>query len=242
MSTTDDKDELIGTAYERLDSALAPPMDAQQRIERRIVVRRRARRVAAAGVATVVVVGVAGGLAIARSGDSPDGTVAVDQPAEPASTLVMTRPDGSTVAFPDVTVSCDPPVANGDEPVYDATPDRIWAYSPIDFGGTIENDDAVVTAPFVMIEGILSELQEKRVFELPIEGPEGASPEPLNVFIADTEGGRDGNEVSSSVGDTGTVRVLEASCDPVPVLRLELQTTLGSEENKQSLDLAGALH
>ena len=42
MSTTDE-DNLIGAAYERLDSALAPPMDGQQRIARRIAVRRRGR-------------------------------------------------------------------------------------------------------------------------------------------------------------------------------------------------------
>jgi hypothetical protein len=240
MSTTE-QDELIGAAYERLDGALAPPPDGAERIAHRIVVRRRGRWVARAGVAVVVVAGVAGGLAVARSGDSPSGTVAVDQPPAPRSTLVLTRPDGSTVAFPDVTVSCDPPVANGDTPVEDPIPDRIWAYSPIEFSGSIDDNDAVVSRPFVMIQGIVSQIQEERVFELPIEGPQGASPEPLNVFVADTEGAADGNEVSSSVGDTGTVRVLEASCGPVPVLRLELRTTLGSEEGKQSLDLAGVL-
>jgi hypothetical protein len=153
----------------------------------------------------------------------------------------MTRPDGSTIAFPDVTISCDPPVANGDQPVTEAVPDRIWAYSPIDFSGSIDDNDAVVSHPFVMIEGIVSKLQDEPVFQLPIEGPGGSSPEPLNVFIADDEGAADGNEVSSSAGGTGTVRVLEATCDPVPVLRLELQTTIGSEEGKQSLDLAGVL-
>jgi hypothetical protein len=240
MSTTE-TDEIIGAAYARLDGALAPPADGVERVAHRIATRRRRRRVARVGVVVVVVAGVAGGLAIARSGDSPSGSVAVDQPPSPHSTLVLTRPDGSTVAFPDVTVSCDPPVANGDQPVENPTPDRIWAYSPIEFSGSIDDNDAVVSHPFVMIQGVLSELQEQRVFELPIEGPQGDSPEPLNVFVADTEGAADGNEVSSSVGDAGTVRVLEASCDPVPVLRLELQTTLGSEEGKRSLDLAGVL-
>jgi hypothetical protein len=240
MSTTE-KDEIIGAAYARLDGVLAPPPDGVERVARRIAVRRRGRRVARVGIATLVVVGVVGGVAWARHGDSPSGTVAVDQPPLPHSTLTLTRPDGSTVAFPDVTVSCDPPVANGDQPVEDAVPDRIWAYSPIEFSGSIDDNDAVVNHPFVMIQGIVSKLEEGRVFALPIEGPGGSSPEPLNVFIADTEGAADGNEVSSSVGDVGTVRVLEASCDPVPVLRLDLRTTLGSEEGKQSLDLTGTL-
>jgi hypothetical protein len=239
--STQELDQMVGAAYERLEGALAPPLDGPQRIAHRIAVRRRGRRAARAGVVVVVVAGIAGGLAVARSGDDPSGTVAVDQPPGPQSTLVMTRPDGSTVAFPDVTVSCEPPVASGDQPLEDAHAGWIWAYSPIDFRGSIDDNDAVVSHPFVLVQGIVSQLQGERVFDLPIEGQGGASPEPLNVFIADDAGAPDGNEVSSSVGDVGSVRVLEASCDPVPVLRLQLQTTLGSEEGKQSLGLAGSL-
>ena len=240
MSTADE-DQQIGAAYERLEGALSPPLDGAGRIEHRIAVRRRGRRAVRASVATVLVVGVVGGVAWARSGDDPSGTVAVDQPSGPQSTLVLTRPDGSTYAFPDVTVSCEPPVANGDQPLEDPVPDHIWAYSPIELSGSVDDKDAVLSQPFVMVQGIVSKLQEERVLELPIEGPRGASPEPLNIFVADTEGAPDGNEVSSSTGDVGTVRVIEASCDPVPVLRLQVDGTLGSEEGKQSLDLSGAL-
>jgi hypothetical protein len=184
-----------------------------------------------------------GTAALLSGGSEPSGDrTAVDQPPEPTSTLVMTRPDGSTYAFSDLTVSCDPPLANGDEPVTDPAPGHIWAYSPINFDGSLDSEeDVTVTAPFVMIQGILSELQDERTFELPIYGQGGASPEPVNVFIADTEGGKYGNEVSSSASGSGTVRVLEASCDPVPVLRVAVDATLGSEESKQSLDLAGEL-
>ncbi|RYJ06555.1 MAG: hypothetical protein EON52_05745 [Actinomycetales bacterium] len=232
----------IKDGFEQLKGALAPPMDTLQRVEREVRSRRRRRRTAVAGVTAVAVVAVGGTAFALAGGDDPDGrTIATDQPSGPTSTLVMTRPDGSTVAFDDVQVSCDPPVANGDEPIDSPNDDRIWAYSPIEFTGSIEDDDAMVARPFVLIQGILSELREERSFDYPIQGPEGASPEPVNVFIADTEGGPDGNELSSSVGDTGTVRVLEASCDPVPVLRIEVSGTLGSEESKQSVDLAGAL-
>ncbi|GAA4363237.1 hypothetical protein [Nocardioides caricicola] len=235
-------EQQIRDGFERLDSALAPPLDAQERVARRVTARRRRRRATVAGgTAFVLVAGV--GTAVALSGgDDPDGrTIATDQPPGPTSTLVMTRPDGSTVAFPDVTVSCDPPVANGDQPIDTPTPDRIWAYSPIEFSGSIEDDDATVSKPFVLIQGIVSELEGGPVLTYPIEGPGGSSPEPINVFIADTEGAPDGNELSSSVGDTGTVRVLEASCEPVPTLRLEVSGTLGSEEGKQSVVLDGLL-
>ena len=47
--------------------------------------------------------------------------------------------------------------------------------------------------------------------------------------------------MSSPRGPRGTVRVVEASCDPTPVLRLEVDVTLGSEEEQESVDLAGAV-
>lgn len=233
-------EQQIRDGYERLDGALAPPLDVTERVARSVTVRRRRRRAGVAGGATLALVAGVGAAVALSGGDDPGGhTIATDQPG-PTSTLVMTRPDGSTVAFPDVTVSCDPPAVNG-EPIDDPRPGWIWAYSPIEITGSVEDDDAMVTQPFVMIQGIVSELPAGKVLTYPISGPGGSSPEPINVFVADTEGAPDGNELSSSVGDTGTVRVIEASCDPVPVLRLEVDGTLGSEEGKQSVELTGLL-
>ena len=54
-------------------------------------------------------------------------------------------------------------------------------------------------------------------------------------------GGKRPNEVSSAGGDAaGTMKVLEASCDPTPVLRLEVDTTLSSEVNQGSEKLVGS--
>jgi hypothetical protein len=48
--------------------------------------------------------------------------------------------------------------------------------------------------------------------------------------------------VSSSEGrSAGTVRIVEASCDPTPVLRLEMDATLDSEVGQASLGLQGAV-
>lgn len=231
-------EQQIRDGFERMEGALAPPLDTLERVDRRVQSRLRRRRAGVAGVTALGVAAVGATLVVGLTGDDGTGTpVAVDPPAG----LVMERPDGSTVAFDDIRVSCDPPVANGDRPIERASKDRIWAYSPIEFSGSLDDEAVVPTKPFVLIQGILSQLGEEQVFEYPIEGPEGASPEPINVFVADTEGAADGNELSSSVGDTGTVRVLEASCEPVPVLRLEISGTLASEEGKQSVDLAGSL-
>jgi hypothetical protein len=240
MSTTE-KDDMVGAAYERLESALAPPLDGAERVAQRIAVRRRRRRVARVGVVVVVVAGVAGGVAIARSGDGPAGTVAVDQPPGPHSTLILTRPDGSTYAFPNVTVSCEPPVPDGAQGPADG---RIWMYSPIVTDGDLAtDDDAKVLEPFVYFEGVVAKLQGDETFTLPVDGPDDSASYPLTLFMADNMGDARSNEVSSAVsGSAGTVRVLRASCDPSPVLELEVvDATLGSEVGQQSLDIAGAL-
>jgi hypothetical protein len=231
MSSTE-KDEQIGTAYERLEGALAPPPDHAERVQRRIDVRRRGRRVARTGLAAVVVVGVVGGVAYARSGDDPSGTVAVDQPSGPESTLVLTRSDGSTYAFPDVTVSCDPP-ADSDGPATG----RIYALSP----RHIEGDSP--TEPFIYFEGIVKKIEDDQTFTFPNEWTMDSAHFPMVLFMADPEGSaKRGNEVASSAGgESGTVRVLEASCAPVPTLRLEVDMTLGSEVGQQPLDIAGSL-
>jgi hypothetical protein len=230
MSTTE-KDELIGAAYERLDGALAPPLDGAQRVARRVEVRRRRRRVVRTGIATITVVGVVGAAALARSGDSPEGTVAVDQPSAPASTLTLTRPDGSTYAFDDVTVTCDAP------PWDTSASGRIWAFSP----RHLEGDH--FTQPFLHFQGVVADLQGERTVTVPSPGPDDGNPGPLVLFVGDSpEEGRPANEAASSASGTGSVRVVRASCTPAPVLELAVDATLGSEMQRgQDLAIAGSL-
>lgn len=234
-------EQQIRDGYEQLDSALSPPLDAQDRVAHRVRQRRQRRR---ARVTVAVAVMVAGGgtavaLASGENGTTP--RFAVEPRPGVTSTLVVTRPDGSTQAFPDVTVSCDPPVTAAGDPI-DSGRGRIWLYSPIRLEGEVEHeDDAELLQPFVYMEGVVSELQGDRTFSLPVDGPGDSETYPLILFVADTEGGPDGNEVVSSGDSSGTVRVLRAACEPTPVLELEVDATLGSEEGLQSLDLAGSV-
>lgn len=219
-------EEQIRDGYERLDSAVHPPQDAFVRVEKRMGTRRRRRRIGTAAVAATVVAAV-GGYVAGSMGGSDDGRgdlVAVDPP--PPYSLVMTRPDGSTYEFTDIAVACD----GG----------RVRLSSPILVDGER------VTQPFVMVEADVRKLEAPRTFSLPIESADGSSESvPLTVFIADTEGAPDGNEVVSSSPSTGTLRVTRASCDPTPVLQLEVDASLASEEQtddgqrKQSLELVG---
>ena len=220
-------EQQIKDGYDRLDSALAPPLDALDRVGRRLRQRRRRRRTTVLLGTALSVLAVGGTLLAALGGDDGSGnSVAIDPPA---GALVLTRPDGSTYAFHDVEVTCDPP--RGAEATAGG-PQRIWALSP----RRIEGDRAV--EPFVYFEGIVSRIAGDRTFTFPNDWAAPSNKYPMVLFVADS----DGNEAASSAGgESGTVRVVEASCDPAPVLRMEVDMTLGSEEQQQPLDLAGRL-
>jgi len=156
----------------------------------------------------------------------------------PPSALVMTRPDGSTYEFDDLTITCDPSLAMGGDAA--CAGGRVYLSSPILVAGQ------KLRQPFVLLEAEVGEAP--RTFTLPLAdagGPE--QPVPLSVFMADPEGAPDGNEVVGAGSSTGTVTVTRASCDPEPVLELEVDATLSSEEQtedgqaKQSLVLQGVV-
>ncbi|MEP9362555.1 hypothetical protein ABLE68_06280 [Nocardioides sp. CN2-186] len=245
MSITDPFHDEIQAAYRSLDDSLAPPMDAAERIGRRIVVRRRRRRAATAGAGGVAALALVGSVLVLSGGDAPDGNdIATDPTGGQGSTLVMTRPDGSTYAFDDVTVSCKPAEAYGKSVV--DQPGHIYMFSPIELSGPVDdngdNKDLRAVQPFVTFEGIIDKIQGDQTFTFPNAWEEGANSStddsPVILFMADT----DGNEVASTAGgESGTIRVLEASCSPKPVLRLEVDMTLGSEVEKHTLDIAGSL-
>ncbi len=220
MPGTDDQ---IREGFERVTSALTPPPDATERVAQRITQRRRMRRTGVVACGAVAVVAAVGTAALLAGGDGT-GTVA-DDPA-PGGSVVLTRPDGSTYPFDDVTVECGPGTT-GRTTVLASTPRRL--------------DGLRVLAPFLYVEANMRNLELGRTYELPLKGD--SDEVPLVVFVADAAvNDQDGNEVSSSEpGAAGTVRVLEASCEPVPTLRVELDTTLGSEVDQGTLDVAGTL-
>ena len=82
----------------------------------------------------------------------------------PKSTLVLTRPDGSTYAFPDVTVSCEPPMASTTA-AGAAAGSACTARSRSTAIG--ESDAAKVAEPFVYFEGNVSKIEGDRTFAFP---------------------------------------------------------------------------
>ncbi|MXG89238.1 hypothetical protein [Nocardioides flavescens] len=245
MNDAHDPQPDLQHAYDRLGSALEPPRDAGTRIGRRIVVRRHRRRAALAGVAALAVVGGTGAaVALTGSGGRGDVPVATDEGTPATSPLVLTRPDGSTYEFSDVTVSCDPPTTTAGDPMGEGGgKDRVWLWSPIDVTGSEDSDDLAVRRPFVYVEARVAAFDAPRTLELPVDGPGDSGSFPITVFVADPSpgtGGAEANEVSSAVSGEGTIRVLRASCDPTPVLELEVDTSLGSEVDGPSLRLSGS--
>lgn len=227
MSLTDDQ---IRAAYGRLDDTLTPPVDASERVGRRIAVRRRRRR-AGLAAGSLAAVAVVAGLVLV-GGDREEQDVATDTPG-PDSSLVLTRPDGSTYAFDEVSVSCADPGGDREQRLIELS-------SP--FRLVEEGTDERLVVPFLYFRGPLARLEAGETIRLgePSLGRPGKAPSLL--FVADTEGGPRANEVSSDQPDSaGTVTVLEASCDPTPVLRLAVEATLGSEVGQDTLDVRGTV-
>ena len=172
--------------------------------------------------------------------------VATEAPSGPTSTLVLTREDGSTVPFPDVTISCTPPVTEAGDPISSGE-GRIWMYSPIAFRGSEDTGDVEVEEPFVYFEGVVRKLQGDRTFTFPEQNEQhnlATEDMPMILFAADPDsaGPHGANEVSSQESKTtGTVRVVKASCDPTPVLELVVDSSLGSEVDGPNLSLAGTV-
>lgn len=223
-------DQQIRDGLARLTSALAPPPDTTGRVARRISARRHRRRagLAGCGLAAITVVGAA---AVMTGGDDT-GTVAVD-PASPDGSLLLTRPDGSTFSFADVAVEC------GEE-----EPGRIavLAQSPR------HGDDSRLLSPLFYMAVDLRSVELGRTYDLPLpervsdSDPFVSDSDPFIVFVADAGTSDEGNEVSSSQpGAAGTVRVVRASCDPLPTLHVELDATLGSEVGQGTLHVSGTL-
>lgn len=219
----------IQDGFDRLQGALAPPADVADRVQQEIGARRRRRRTALAGVGVLVVAGTAGGVALLGSGSEPDGSkvVASDTSDQQGGSFTLTRDDGSTVVLDDLTLSCDQPPGPGGEP---GQPGHLYLYSPF----TLSASGDELEEPFVYLD-VVADRVDGKTFTLPFDSASGSSEDRgLVLFAADSGTTEDGperaNEVSSAEdGAAGEIRVLRATCDPTPVLEVEVDATLGSE-------------
>jgi hypothetical protein len=215
MPETPDSDTDLREAYERLGSSLEVRADLLAPVQDRMRDRRRRRMTLMTLTAAASLVG-AGAIA-SVAGRNGDATSAVEPPSSGGytSTLQVTREDGSTYLFRDVTVSCQTDPNSGHQTIT-ATSNPPSADGPL-------------TKPFFYFQAVLSRVQGGRVFRLPIDG--GSDVRPMTLFAAtDSTTGKEHNEVSSAeTPASGTVAVSQASCDPTPTLGLDVDATLGSE-------------
>ena len=238
QQTQQESDQPIEEAYDRLATALAPPPDVAARVERRLGARRRTRRVGVVGAAGLVAAGVVGGAVLLGSGDDGASTSSPRTYRPPRGSFVLTRPDGSTFELSDLTLSCEPPPEAGTDGL--KAPQRIWLSSPRDMGP----DGETPQQPFLLFEGIVDKV-DGRTFRLPYNADDGSSDSRAFVLFAldpeVTSSEARANEVSSAEeGAAGSVVVTRASCDPVPVLELEVDADLGSEVSLDSLHVSGS--
>lgn len=231
-------EQQIQDGFDRLQGALAPPVDAAERVQRRVRARRRHRRTALVGAGALVVAGAAGGAVVLGSGDDgTDRVVASDPGTQQGGSFTLTRADGSTIVVDDLTVSCDQAPGPIGEP---AEPGHLYLSSPF----LLDESEERLEQPFLYLD-LDTRRTDGRDLTLPVESRSGSSEDrALLLFAADADGSGDGpdraNEVSSAEpGAGGTVRVLRASCDPVPVLELEVDAALGSEVQQGAWRIEG---
>ena len=98
--------------------------------------------------------------------------------------------------------------------------------------------------PFLLFEGIVDKV-DGRTFRLPYNSDDGNSDSRAFVLFAlDPEvppSAERANEVSSAEeGAAGSVVVTRASCDPVPVLELEVDATWAARSRWSSLHVSGS--
>ena len=230
-------DQQIEDAYRRMDSGLAPPLtDVVARVERRIRVRRSRRRVAVGGVAGLMVAGTVTGALLLGGGDNQDGDSTATDPTHPA---------GSPRAHP-----------TGRVDVQDVRPDPHLRPAPVPrragAGAGLAADLAlqppghdhgrVLNHPFAYFEASVPKV-DGRTFQLPVGDDNDPDERTFTLFAADQDAAPTSTPAgfsSAEKGAAGTVVVKRASCDPTPVLELEVDTTLGSEVQKGTVDLTGS--
>jgi hypothetical protein len=212
-------EQRIKDGFDRLARALAPPADVASRVEQAVRTRRRRRRGAAVGVSAVVLAAGVAGAVLVSGGDDAGGDVVAADPGGPHGSFTLTRADGSTITLDDLTLTCDQ--APGDPDVH---PGHIYLSSPF----RLDASQRKLVEPYVSFDAVAAQV-DGRDFVLPPDSDTGDSEDRAFVLFA-ADAGRDANEVSSAEpGASGTLRVLRASCDPTPVLELEVDGSLGSE-------------
>ena len=151
-------------------------------------------------------------------------TVEPDNPSRVADGLVVTRADGSSYEMNDAVAECrtDP-----DHPGVQI----VRLNAPAD-AGTERRRETFLYAE--VVPGVLG------TRELPLdERDSGAGPSDLTLFGVDSQ---TRNELSASLRQaTGTVTVVEATCDPEPRIAIHVDATLASEVGQPGERVRGSL-
>jgi hypothetical protein len=165
---------------------------------------------------------VVGGTRIeGASNDDPDAQV------EAGDGLVFTRAVGTTYELNNATVDCQESAEGGGETVVRLT-------SPAQYEKIFEKGR--VTKPFFYVEALPG--TEGRA-DLPLSGGDADAVPPVTVFGVDSA---DQSELNGNTEvATGSITILEATCDPEPRLSFTIRATLGSENGLLPMHVVGGL-
>jgi hypothetical protein len=137
----------------------------------------------------------------------------------PQSHVVLTRPDGSTLSFDDLAITCSPRYYDGEIP--DGPIVEVWS-------------DALGAAPRFFLEVVVADVGAGTTFELGEDGgftyddPSGA-----DVFIGEDRGEWSGQQDHAA----GTIHVERAGCDPEPHLVADVEGRLGDETSNRTAEV-----
>ena len=184
----------------------------------------RRRRTVRRGVVGVAALAVAGGVGFVTlgGGDGKDGQVAGDPGGgTDTSTLTYTDTDGSTYTFDaaDIEVSCPTPGPDGRQHLVLSRPEE--------------------ALPVLWVDIQVDEVEPGQVFDLPYDVDGGSDELPMIFFFTTDDGDRSNELGSNMTGSSGTVTLHEAACGPSPSLWVEIDGTLGSEEQMDALAIEG---
>lgn len=131
--------------------------------------------------------------------------------------LVVERPDGSELSLDAAVLPCGF-LDGSDRGIL------VVMFNPAPEGAGSAQETAGL---FVTLEVVTDEVEAGRTYELPVSTPEQGGDGPVSLFYAG--GGPQGEASSAESGSSGTVEILDATCEPRPRLRARIDASLASE-------------
>jgi hypothetical protein len=183
---------------------------------------------AVARTSALLVLALAGSTLVAGCGDD-EGPKADRGDDAPEFSLVVTREDGSTLAFDEFTITCDPRFYDGESPRGEMVEVR-----------SQPDPNKKHVGPYFFIQAVVPDVERGGTFEFG-PGLEFVYDDPEGVDFVVADGRAQEPFVVGGEGSEGTITVTSATCSPQPAIELELSGTLANEAEDASVEVSGRI-